>query len=122
MAFHGYTAADIEYGRRALEHNTDKIDDDATAAELARIVENFYSGSYPGISLSQTCEVIQKVSRQALAQLVAAEELGLTDDIRDYGAVAARTKHLIDITSFNRPLQPIPKYHKAVYNSLKDLE
>lgn len=121
MSFHGLTPEDREYGRQALEHYVNKIDDDATAGELVRIAENFYCNSYPGLSIAQECSVIQKVSRQALAQLAAAEELGLADDIRDYGAVVARTKQQIEIMTFNK-VHPILSSHKAVYNSLKDLE
>ncbi len=122
MAFHGYTAADIEYGRRVLHHYTQKIDDDATAGELVRIGESFYSCSYPGVSISEELTVIQKVSAQALAQLAAAEELGLVDDIRDYGAVVARTRQQIDIMSYNRPIHPVSDQQKDTYNTLKRLD
>ncbi len=122
MAFHGFTEADIQYGRNALNHYSNKIDEDATASDLIDISERFSRDRYPGVNRSEMEVVVREVAKLAIQQLHAAQELGLSRDAQEYGTVVVRTEQQLWILSaadrHSREYVPFTNDQKATYDEL----
>lgn len=121
MAFHGYTPEDYQYGRNSADRDKYRINEDATALELARIAAGFVRG-YIGVDRLESREVVQTAQTQALEQLTAARELGLIDDMRDYDAVAAKIEQDLWVLALGdgNEYPPMTDEQKAAYKALTE--
>ena len=122
MAFHGYTRGDLEFGRNEANLNRSRINGDATAKELAEIAASSFTG-YIGVKTEESRDIVCQVRNQALAQTEAALELGLSEDLRDYSAVAARASQQIVLMTLVRrdgPFPQITEEEKATYSKLSE--
>jgi hypothetical protein len=118
MGFHGFTHEDIAWGRNEADYDKARINEGATAAELAGVTARFDVSMYPGVGQQEKKEAISLVYEQALAQAAAALELGATEDVRDYRSVAAMARQTLDIMSFSNEIHEASDEEEQVFKRL----
>jgi hypothetical protein len=118
MGFHGLTPQDIVNGRQRADRDQQGINENATAAELARIASRFSVRMYPGIELRERNRTLDLVYKQALAQAAAALEQGAAEEECDYSAVAAMARETLDIMSFDNEIHEATEEQERIYNTL----